>query len=92
MWDFLKAATCSLQKKKNGILDDQQHLAEMVSPLGPPPPEFLIRSKNCYQYWDSKGIAPIPCSFVLDKYSVPVHNLLMSSLGNWKGSVPRSDS
>ncbi|TAQ84459.1 hypothetical protein B7494_g7206 [Chlorociboria aeruginascens] len=50
--------------RKNRILDDEQHLAEMVSLSGPPPPEFLKRSGTCSQYWDSQGnwqgSVPIP--------------------------------
>jgi hypothetical protein len=41
--------------KKDRILHDEQHLAEMVSLLGPPPPEFLIRSDKCLKYWDKRG-------------------------------------
>lgn len=40
--------------KKNGVLDDEQHLAEMVSLMGPPPPEFL-RSDKGRQFWDEQG-------------------------------------
>lgn len=28
----------------------------MAALLGPPPPKFLKRSKNCEQYWDNQGI------------------------------------
>ncbi|RMZ85271.1 hypothetical protein DV738_g375, partial [Chaetothyriales sp. CBS 135597] len=48
-----------------GQLDDEHHLAEMVSLMGPPPKEFLRRSGDKYrQYWDSEGnwiaATPIP--------------------------------
>ncbi|KAJ5929291.1 hypothetical protein N7454_007139 [Penicillium verhagenii] len=52
--------------KKEGILNDEQHLAEMVSLMGPPPPEFLRRSAKSLRYWDNKerrnwqGSVPIP--------------------------------
>ncbi|KAJ5352584.1 hypothetical protein N7452_001558 [Penicillium brevicompactum] len=46
--------------KKERILNDEQHLAEMVSLMGPPPPEFLQRSAKSSQYWDSKGSVSIP--------------------------------
>ncbi|KAE8342708.1 hypothetical protein BDV24DRAFT_150294 [Aspergillus arachidicola] len=40
------------------------HLAEMVSLMGPPPPEFLRRSQKCRQFWDEqgnwKGSMPLP--------------------------------
>ncbi|PYI05561.1 kinase-like protein [Aspergillus sclerotiicarbonarius CBS 121057] len=41
--------------KRNGALSDEQHLAEMVSLMGPPPQEFLKRSKKCERFWDSEG-------------------------------------
>jgi hypothetical protein len=44
--------------QKEGILDDEQHLAEMVSLLGPPPKSFLDRGKRCSIYWDSEGKNP----------------------------------
>ncbi|KAF1825216.1 protein kinase [Dissoconium aciculare CBS 342.82] len=36
-------------------LSDVQHLAEMVSLMGPPPAAFLKRSEKCSQFWDSEG-------------------------------------
>ncbi|PYI05384.1 CMGC protein kinase [Aspergillus sclerotiicarbonarius CBS 121057] len=41
--------------KKNGILNDEQHLAELVAIMGPPPMEFLRRSKKCQRFWDEQG-------------------------------------
>ncbi|KAH6721968.1 kinase-like domain-containing protein [Leptodontidium sp. MPI-SDFR-AT-0119] len=62
-WDLLEGSHL-FAAKKNQVLHDEQHLAEMVSLLGPPPPAFLKRSKKCCQYWDSegnwKGSVPIP--------------------------------
>lgn len=46
--------------KKNGMLDDEQHLAEMMSLMGPPPVEFLKRSEKCLKYWDEQGTASEP--------------------------------
>jgi hypothetical protein len=40
---------------KDGHLDDEQHLAEMVSLLGPPPKRFLKMSDKCSQYWVQEG-------------------------------------
>ncbi|KAK0104963.1 hypothetical protein ONS95_005224 [Cadophora gregata] len=54
MWDLLEGGHLFFAKK-HGVLNDEQHLAEMVSLLGPPPPEFLKRSPKCSQYWDSQG-------------------------------------
>jgi len=41
--------------KKDGVLDDEQHLAEMVSLMGNPPPEFLRRSEICSRFFDDAG-------------------------------------
>lgn len=41
--------------RDSGTLDEEQHLAEMVSLLGPPPAEFLLRSPSCFKFWDEKG-------------------------------------
>ncbi|KFG79145.1 protein kinase-like protein [Metarhizium anisopliae] len=45
-------------------LDDQLHLAEMVSLLGPPPRKFLEMHEKSRKYWDSDGnwiaSTPIP--------------------------------
>jgi len=50
--------------KKDGALNDEQHLAEMVSLIGNPPPEFLRRSEICSSFFDDagnwKGSIPIP--------------------------------
>ncbi|KAK2808640.1 hypothetical protein FQN50_004504 [Emmonsiellopsis sp. PD_5] len=62
-WDLLEGGNLFFAKK-DGILNDEQHLAEMVSLLGPPPLEFIRRSDRCLQYWDEnanwKGSIPIP--------------------------------
>jgi hypothetical protein len=50
--------------EKDGIPDDEHHLAEMVSLMGPPPQNFLARSEKCSLYWDSSGnwiaATPVP--------------------------------
>lgn len=69
MWDLLEGGYLFFVKK-NRMLDDEQHLAEMVSLLGPPPPEFLKRSEKCYQYWDSQGTTPESLFFRLEKNSI----------------------
>jgi hypothetical protein len=43
--------------KKNGSLDDEKHLAEIVSLMGPPSPEFL-KSEKCRRFWDEQGLVP----------------------------------
>lgn len=86
MWDLLEGGHLFFARK-NGILDDEQHLAEMVSLLGPPPPEFLTRSKKCYQYWDSQGTTPKTVLFYLEM--IALFELFADvTSGNWKGSVP----
>ncbi|EZF44576.1 hypothetical protein H112_02179 [Trichophyton rubrum D6] len=39
--------------QKNRVLNDEQHLAEMVSLMGPPA-QFLRRSQKSNEYWDSQ--------------------------------------
>ncbi|KAH6974816.1 hypothetical protein EDB80DRAFT_693104 [Ilyonectria destructans] len=50
--------------RKNGILNDEHYLAEMVALLGKPSLEFLERSSKCAKYWDAQGnwiaSTPIP--------------------------------
>nr|KMM70969.1 hypothetical protein CPAG_07278 [Coccidioides posadasii RMSCC 3488] len=62
-WDLLETGNLFLARK-DGLLNDEQHLAEMVSLLGPPPLKFIRRSDKCLQYWDEnanwKGSIPIP--------------------------------
>ncbi|KAF2204836.1 hypothetical protein GQ43DRAFT_446489 [Delitschia confertaspora ATCC 74209] len=41
--------------KKYQIVEDERHLAEMVSLLGVPPTGFLKRSGKCKQYCDERG-------------------------------------
>lgn len=54
-WDLLETGTLFFARK-DGLLNDEQHLAEMVSLLGPPPLEFIRRSDKCLQYWDENGM------------------------------------
>ncbi|KAF1733963.1 Dual specificity tyrosine-phosphorylation-regulated kinase 3 [Beauveria bassiana] len=44
VWDLLEGKRLFLNKK-DGVNDDEQHLTEMVALIGPPPLEFLRRSK-----------------------------------------------
>ncbi|RAL00093.1 kinase domain-containing protein [Aspergillus ibericus CBS 121593] len=53
-WDLAKGHHLFFAKA-NGVFSDEQHLAEMVSLMGPPPPEFLRRSKKCEEFWDQQG-------------------------------------
>ncbi|KAF1739729.1 Serine/threonine-protein kinase SRPK [Beauveria bassiana] len=63
VWDLFEGGRL-FRAVKDGHLDDEQHLAEMVSLLGSPPKAFLQRSSKCRQYWDLDGnwiaATPIP--------------------------------
>ncbi|KAL3458913.1 kinase-like domain-containing protein [Aspergillus heterothallicus] len=50
-WDY-KVGVWSVGTMSN----DEQHLAEMVSLMGPPPQEFLKGSEKCRQFWDEHGV------------------------------------
>ncbi|RAL15704.1 CMGC/CLK protein kinase [Aspergillus homomorphus CBS 101889] len=63
VWDLVEGGHLFFAKKDR-VLNDDQHLAEMVSLMGPPSPEFLTRSEKCRRFWDQdgtwKGTVPIP--------------------------------
>ncbi|KAG8160821.1 hypothetical protein KVR01_009085 [Diaporthe batatas] len=63
IWDLFEG-TRLFSAKKDGVLNDEQHLAEMVSLMGNPPPEFLRRSKISARFFNDmgnwKGSIPIP--------------------------------
>ncbi|PSS16520.1 hypothetical protein M430DRAFT_103665 [Amorphotheca resinae ATCC 22711] len=50
--------------------NDAHHLATMTALLGPPPPEFLNRSKETSKYWDEdgkwRGPVPLPTEKTLE--------------------------
>ncbi|SMR48047.1 unnamed protein product [Zymoseptoria tritici ST99CH_3D1] len=54
IWDLFEGKRL-FYAARDGKLDDEQHLAEMVSLMGPPPKRFLQRSASCNRYWDSEG-------------------------------------
>ncbi len=54
VWDLFEGSRL-FRAVKDGHLDDEQHLAEMVSLMGPPPKKFLELSDKCCQYWDAEG-------------------------------------
>jgi serine/threonine-protein kinase SRPK3 len=54
-WNLLEGGNLFFARS-HGLLNDEQHLAEMVSLMGPPPPEFLRRSEKCRLYWDDHGM------------------------------------
>jgi hypothetical protein len=69
---------------RDGQLNDEQHLAEMVALMGPPPSDFLQRSEKCKQFWDSKGT-------VLSVSPRITPKRLTSSTGNWICKTPISE-
>ncbi|KAL6169665.1 hypothetical protein ACJQWK_04671 [Exserohilum turcicum] len=63
IWDLFEGHSL-FHAIKNGRLNDELHLAEMVSLMGPPPKAFLERSEASRRYWDAEGnwiaSTPIP--------------------------------
>ncbi|RMI99797.1 hypothetical protein CDV36_015940 [Fusarium kuroshium] len=51
VWDLFEGGPLFRAIRANN-LDDELHLAEMVSLLGPPPKKFLERHEKSRQYWD----------------------------------------
>ncbi|EME83949.1 uncharacterized protein MYCFIDRAFT_162812 [Pseudocercospora fijiensis CIRAD86] len=54
IWDLFEGGRL-FRAIKDNVIDDEVHLAEMVSLMGPPPKEFLQRSPDCSRYWNSEG-------------------------------------
>jgi hypothetical protein len=54
IWDLFEGGRL-FRAENDGIPDNEQHLAEMVSLMGPPPKEFLERSDKCRKYWDAES-------------------------------------
>lgn len=58
-------------------------MAQMVAMVGPPPPDFLQRSKRSSLFWDDQGI-------ILQ--SPQLLHTLIPHAGKWKGTVPIPDT
>nr|POE58032.1 serine/threonine-protein kinase afc3 [Quercus suber] len=54
IWDLFEGGRL-FRAVKDSMINDEVHLAEMVSLMGPPPKESLRRSPKCSQYWDAEG-------------------------------------
>jgi hypothetical protein len=68
--------------KKDRILNDEQHLAELVSLMGPPRPEFLQRSEKCRQFWDDQGTScPFLCYSFFDDSFIISDNIIRQAPG-----------
>jgi hypothetical protein len=63
------------------MINDELHLAEMVSLMGPPPKEFLSRSPECSRYWDSEGE-------YFTRTSIPQKFDADLQAGNWIAKTP----
>ncbi|PYH75264.1 CMGC protein kinase [Aspergillus vadensis CBS 113365] len=63
-WDMVCTRTLFDGRNNDGIFDDRVHLAEMVAIMGPPPTDFVKRSKVGSVLWDEnskwKELAPVP--------------------------------
>ncbi|XRM42851.1 hypothetical protein ABZX51_006063 [Aspergillus tubingensis] len=63
-WDMVCTRTLFDGRNSDGIFDDRVHLAEMVAIMGPPPTDFIKRSKVGSVFWDEDGkwkeLAPVP--------------------------------
>lgn len=55
IWNLLEDGNL-FRPFKDGELDDELHLAQMVSLMGAPPKQFLERSEKCRKYWNSEGV------------------------------------
>lgn len=54
IWELVEGRPF-FRSEMEGEHDDERHLAEMVSVMGPPPKAFLERSEKCQKYWDTEG-------------------------------------
>ncbi|PWY82595.1 CMGC protein kinase [Aspergillus eucalypticola CBS 122712] len=63
-WDMVCTRTLLDGRNSDGIFDNRVHLAEMVAIVGPPPTDFIKRSKVGSVFWDKNGkwkdLAPVP--------------------------------
>lgn len=56
-WDLVCCHTLFNGRNNDGIFDDRVHLAELIAILGPPPIEFIRRSKVGFVFWDDNGMS-----------------------------------
>ncbi|KAF4505746.1 hypothetical protein G6O67_007663 [Ophiocordyceps sinensis] len=55
-WDLLhRESLFHVYDRESEERNDAHHLAAMTALLGPPPPEFLSRSRETSRYWDESG-------------------------------------
>ncbi|KAI0970831.1 kinase-like protein [Xylaria arbuscula] len=70
-WDLLEEEPLfSIYDKESPELNDAHHLAAMTALLGPPPSEFVRRSKKASKFWNEdgqwKGPVPLPSNWTLE--------------------------
>lgn len=70
-WDLLESKSLfRVYDHESEKQNDAHHLATMTAILGPPPPEFLKRSKETRKYWNEdgkwKGVVPLPTEKTLE--------------------------
>ncbi|GLB17633.1 hypothetical protein AtubIFM61612_007513 [Aspergillus tubingensis] len=62
-WDIVCSKTLFDGRNSDGVFDDRVHLAEMIAIMGPPPADFIKRSKVGSVFWDEEGkwkdLAPV---------------------------------
>lgn len=51
-WDIVSTRRLFQGVNADDIFDDRVHVAEMIALLGPPPPDFVSRSKVGHVFWD----------------------------------------
>lgn len=56
IWDLFESNHMFDGRNIKRIISDKYHLSEMIAILGPPPLEFLTRSKNSFNYFDEEGL------------------------------------
>lgn len=54
-WDIVSTRCLFQGWNADDIFDDRVHVAEMVALLGPPPPDFVARSKVGHVFWDENS-------------------------------------
>ncbi|KAJ5365979.1 hypothetical protein N7517_008865 [Penicillium concentricum] len=54
-WDYTSSQGLIDGRNSDGAFDDRVHIAELVSLLGPPPPEFSEKMRLGSMFWDREG-------------------------------------
>jgi len=100
IWSIFESRNLFNGRNLEGELSNAHHLAEMISILGPPPPEFLKHSEKCLDYWDETGkcekSTDVLPPYLHDEnrmtYLLPYVKWLKLRAGNWRGLVDIPDT